>query len=129
MPRFRIPLALLSAIVVFGCQSSAIMGQKLTGDQIKAAVPGNTLHAKSVDGDFVAYFAADGTARINTGVNSDTGTYHITPDALCITWAHWQGGVEHCDAVFSNGGTYTLVRPNTVVFAPFTTSPGNTDQL
>jgi hypothetical protein len=117
--------AMAAGVLLAGCHSQEITGPRASGADIKTAFVGNTMHAKSVDGDYVAYFAADGSSRVNAGVTSDTGTYRIADDMVCITWTHLRAGAEHCYVVFKKGDTYTMQQPNGVVWSDATFTPGN----
>jgi hypothetical protein len=102
---------------------------RMSAAQIKGALVGYTQHGRSVDGDYVAYLAPDGTARFRGGATTVRGTYKITDDGrLCTTWEP-KGPMEGCMTVVQTGDTFTFFLPNGVAYQTATLSAGNSDKL
>ncbi len=121
-------LAFSFLLAVAGCTTAAD-APKMSAAQIKATLVGSTQHGRSVDGDYVAYLAPDGTARFRGGATTLFGKYHITDDGqLCTAWQP-KGPVEGCMTVAQTGSTFTFFLSNGVAYQTATLSSGNTDQL
>ncbi len=124
-----LPIA-TAALVLAACQSqSAMTGPKLSAAQVKAAMSGSTVHARSIDYDYVAYFAADGTAKFRSGATTNPGTWKVTDDGQLCTSFSLGGPDQGCMTVAAKDGVYTFTKPNGVVFATATLTPGNGEGL
>ncbi len=71
----------LFAMAVALLASAAVADDMLSGEQIRAALSGNTLTGYKTDlGDIAVYFAPDGTLRDKDGA----GSWSIADNNLCI---------------------------------------------
>jgi hypothetical protein len=126
----RVAVAAIAMIGLAGCQVKPA-GQAMSGADVRTAFAGNTLHATSVDGDFVIYVVPDGTVRgLLWGGRHDSGTSTISADGnFCITWHQTFDGKASCHTVRSSAAGFDLLNADGIVFATVKTSTGNSAGL
>jgi hypothetical protein len=119
----------MAALTLAGCQQPP--AQTLSAGGVKSAFVGNTLHGKSVNGDFVSFISPNGQIRGKLDSLDDYGVYRIADDGkFCITWHTGWGATETCRTVQRSGNyNYILLMPDGVTFATVTVTPGNSDSL
>lgn len=87
---------------------TSMSGKKLTGDEIKTLLVGNTYHWKHVtrSDSGKSYFNADGSSKWAKNGNSGESEWAIKGDQLCFT-----GNKKLCRDVQADGkGSYYLVK-------------------
>lgn len=110
-------LGLVVGLSVAGAPwSSAVAGEALSADQIKALISGKTVYAKHLKKgfDFKVYFDADGkTAIRDDGGNPVETTYSFDGDKHCLEWK----GKNRCAQIVDNGdGTYSRLNKSGKAF-------------
>jgi len=95
---------ILTTAAALVLSSAAAFGADIaTGDQIRAAISGNTVQGSMVDaGAYTEFYAADGTIR----GKDYTGTWMIEGDAMCFAY----GEAPACWAVRLSGDQVTWVK-------------------
>jgi hypothetical protein len=99
-------------IVTVGCGT---MGEwedvPLTGDDLNALVPGNTLRGSFNAEVLVMFFDTGGTVRGTLRNSPDSGEWWIRGDEYCHKWVRLFGAMERCYQWYppvSQGGRYLL---------------------
>ncbi|GIL00962.1 MAG: hypothetical protein BroJett030_08610 [Alphaproteobacteria bacterium] len=96
--------ALLTACLL----ASPALAKSMTGSELKAAFVGKPLKWQTADGKIrgTASYKADGSAAAtgNFGsFTSDTGSWRINGNKLCVKWKKIRGGKERCYTVEAKG--------------------------
>jgi len=95
------------AVTAAGASAQSQPGGKsapvtLTGDQLKAFLPGNTLSATNALGyDYTVNFKADGSMHGELVIlpASDDGKWSVKGDTMCVQFNTWLDGKEACAAI------------------------------
>ena len=99
MKRFMLTAALLLAAA-----GAAEAGSTATGDQIKAAIAGNTVQGSMLtSGAYTEFYAADGVIK----GKDYAGKWRIEGDAMCFAYGQ---DPESCFAVKIDGDQVTWVK-------------------
>ncbi len=94
---------LFTAAAVLVSGAAALSAELATGDQIRAAIAGNTVQGSMVaSGVYTEFYAADGTIR----GKDYTGTWTIDGDSMCFAY----GEAPACWAVRIAGDQVTWVK-------------------
>lgn len=88
--------------------------EKMTGQEIAAALVGNSLDGSDKDGDYVIYYPSQGEMRIAYQGRTDTGVWRVTKTKYCRTWTHFGKGKERCVRLYRNGDQINWVRKGKV---------------
>ena len=84
-------------------------GKPLSGNEIKAALVGNSIVGETRMGPLTIYFPSYGEMR---GLRSfhyrDDGTWRVTEDSFCGEWNNWLGTMARCWRVYRSGDTVSL---------------------
>jgi hypothetical protein len=113
--------------------------QPLTANDLRATLPGNTLHWDPVNifpgvfgGHLTIVVAADGmlygtfTSGPDGGTEHDVGLWHITADGqFCNRWHVWLGRREGCSAVSREGEIFTFSPKDRFGTAVYRRMPGH----
>lgn len=93
--------------------ASADTGATLSGGEIRALFPGQ-FEAVWKDNSQVSIEASsDGGVHGRTGILSDSGSWSVRGDELCVTFYWWTGNEPRCTEVRREGGWYVgMMRSN-----------------
>jgi len=116
--KYRISLSAFLVCAAVCVTNGAFAGERMTDEQIKQLISGNTTYGKSETKDRhgYAFWRADGTV---VGWNSEEGarkgTWRTANDMIC---RQDEGDKERCNEVYDNGdGTYgRYVQPKNLAF-------------
>lgn len=97
-------VALLCSVALPG-----VAQDRLSGDQIRELITGNTLQGSYTTLPLTMVFYEDGVLRGSIGLTgSDSGTWEIEGDTYCNEWVVYFDGVRRCYAWVPNGNGYVL---------------------
>lgn len=105
------------ALALFLLATPAFADTHATGDQIRAAVSGNTVQGSmSATGAYTEFYAADGTIK----GQGYAGTWTIEGDTMCFAYGEapecWQAAIAGDQITWikdgATGGTGTIVAGN-----------------
>jgi len=110
-----------AALMLAGCQGPYLTEQAfyedappraLGGEEIRAALVGNSVVSDAPDGPFRVYFPDEEQIL---GQHSrhyrDSGRWRVTEEGMCARWENWWGNVERCWQVMLDGETVTWLDP------------------
>lgn len=90
---------------------------ELTGDELRKAVAGRTVHLETPLGNLPISYGANGTMRSSTvqlaaytGSTADRGTWWVVASKLCQRWNNWLGGKSYCFTLRQQGNTVQWTR-------------------
>ncbi len=114
----RLPMTLTLPAIALTFAFPALAADKATGQQIKAAIAGNTVQGSMIDsGAYTEFYAADGTIK----GDGYSGTWTVEGDQMCFKYGEdpascWDVGLDGDQVSWiSNGktdGTGTIVPGN-----------------
>lgn len=109
---------LVSAVLVLAAGSNALAAATATGDQINAAISGNTVQGSMVaSGAYTEFYGADGVIK----GKDYTGKWRINGDTMCFQYgqdpeACWQVKLDGDQVTWikegKDDGTGTIVKGN-----------------
>jgi hypothetical protein len=86
----------------------------LSGDGLRTAVAGKTVHLETPIGTLPINFGSDGSMSAKagavasyTGSASDNGSWWVTGEKLCSRWNSWLKGKTHCFTLQQDGRQVT----------------------
>lgn len=95
---------LTAAVLLLAAAGVAEAGSTATGDQIKAAIAGNTVQGSMLtSGAYTEFYGADGVIK----GKDYTGKWRINGDAMCFTYGQ---DPEGCYTVRIDGDQVTWVK-------------------
>jgi hypothetical protein len=105
-------------ISVIGAATAIASDQReLTGDAMRKALPGRTIHLSTPLGRLPISFRADGTMwgsagsmASYVGSERDRGRWWIAANQLCQRWNTWLGGQSYCFRLRQHGSTVYWTR-------------------
>lgn len=105
-------------IVAAGTAAAGGPGQRdMSGDALRKALSGRTIHLSTPLGGLPISFRADGTMwgsagslASYVGSERDRGRWWITADQLCQRWNTWLGGQSYCFRLRQRGRTVHWTR-------------------
>ena len=72
-------------------------GERFSAAELQQVVPGATVKGTVAEGGtFEGTYHPDGTMEIRTDTDSDTGTWVLEGDTICLTWQKWRKGERYC---------------------------------
>ena len=116
-------LAVSAALAISACSTTNQLPElsgfeKLTGSEIQALLPGNSLRGTDKTGSYVIYYSSADTMKIDYTTSKrrrhDTGTWRVSGDRYCRQWNELGTGRERCVSFFRRGNTIHWVRNNEV---------------
>lgn len=94
-------------------QSEEQSKSRLTGEEIKEKIIGNSVSGPTKDGPYTVHFPGYGQVQgVRSSNYKDRGTWRVQDDLMCIRWDNWWGNAERCWDVFLTGNTVTWIRPD-----------------
>lgn len=126
----------LATSVLAACQTTndelAQAGfERMTGEEIRASLVGNTLQGKDDGGTYAIHYPAYGSMRIAYDAVSgmrDEGTWRVTADQYCRQWKTIAKGTERCVSMHRKGNRIHWVQ-NGRVTDESNLVPGNPNSL
>lgn len=109
----RTPIAVIAlAAAGAGLPAQAQEFSRLTAAELQERVIGNTITGPGRTGSctFFDHFAPDGSATAKCGSYTDSGTWRIAEDALCVKWS--RRPTETCLVMSTDGKEYRVVNPH-----------------
>jgi hypothetical protein len=105
-------------LVVAGTAAASGQGQReMTGEVLRKALTGKTIHLNTPLGGLPISFRADGTMwgtagslASYTGSERDRGRWWIVADQLCQRWNTWLDGQSYCFRLRQHGRTVHWTR-------------------
>ena len=88
--------------LVFSAGVQAQQFEELTADQILSDIVGSTLTGSRMGMKISMSFYEDGTASMTSTRRSDTGSWEVEDDSLCIQWDNFRGGERECKKLTRN---------------------------
>lgn len=118
IPYFCLLLSLASLSLLFSACSSAQPTGRLTGDQIRSTLIGNTIAGQIMGGEYSEYYQADGVIRGRDYL----GAWTIEGDTLCV---EYEGLEKSCYALELDGTSVKWLTPDGTLVGDGTLTPGN----
>ena len=87
---------------------------KMKGEEIRAALVGNSLDGEDKDGEFVIHYPTASTMRIFYQGREDDGVWRIKGDKYCRKWNTFGKGRERCVDLYRSGDRINWVRKGKV---------------
>lgn len=91
--------------------------REMSGEALRKALTGRTIHLNTPLGGLPISFRADGTMSASAGSlasyvgsDRDRGRWWITADQLCQRWNTWMGGQSYCFRLRQHGRTVHWTR-------------------
>jgi hypothetical protein len=119
--RATLPLALLFASCATVGPSMTLEEQlvsegykRISAQEIKSLLTGNTLHGKFGSSTVTAFLGSDGRTRgeltsSSGSVSRDRGRWEVSADGFfCDQWENWRAGSD-CDRVYLRGSEFVLI--------------------
>ena len=108
-----------AALFVSACAAPKppVAGQgfvQMKGEEIRAALVGNSLDGEDKDGSYVIHYPTASTMRIQYRGREDDGVWRIDGDRYCRQWKTFGKGRERCVEFHRNGDQINWVRKGKV---------------
>lgn len=102
-----LPILLIAAVVA--PSPAAAEEKKLTTDEIKQALDGNSVHGMWGDTEYYSYFDPSGFTDYTTRGGTDRGHWRAGHDQYCSTW---QMSGESCYDILRDGDMIIWIVPS-----------------